>query len=415
LKQFLKEKKCHQSIPAYAIKRWFFTLIGGRSIEKDENDLPKELLAEINAWAQATLKTFKNESNLYRKTILNQTKKWVKDQNKPKKENIINNLLDVLIWLKDKQVALRDLKPDNLLVVGNKEKYPQFLNALDTFSIGIIDLETAISTGVSESETIKQPRLGGTPFYATPSHLLRNEILEATYHDLAQALHMQDWYATIGMIYKTITGKTLFKSTATLFPTIFRAFRDMYANPQEQTRTVQTMSQLFWQKAQHEFQENIDKDRETLSSIVAEIPLAVVKILKPQIQAELRPALETINAHVQGQNFFKSDKKQQDLTSFSSERIENLCKKWETETKDAGSKDAQAVIDFFQELAALKRDAEKISDVIEMLNRSTPAMPADILLNEMFKNIYAFMSKDEWQAAAVAVTEDDDISYDVTL
>ncbi|MCK7507684.1 MAG: hypothetical protein MZV70_28985 [Desulfobacterales bacterium] len=96
------------------------------------------------------------------------------EQNRQIIAGIVTNLLDLLAWLSAKQVAMRDLKPDNLLVAGDPQNYPAFLRSAADYSLGFIDVETAVYFGKAEENKIKQPLLGGTPYYATPSHLFPN-------------------------------------------------------------------------------------------------------------------------------------------------------------------------------------------------------------------------------------------------
>ncbi|MBI4738866.1 hypothetical protein HY772_04855 [Candidatus Woesearchaeota archaeon] len=130
-------------------------------------------------------------------------------RNKNQLTSIIINMLELLAWLAERQVAMRDLKPDNLLVAGERSQYPRFLLHPDQFSIGLIDVETAVYYGMDEGG-VKQPQLGGTPFYATPSHLIKNDWLKEIFGDLPAVLHLQDWQATVAIIYKVVTGLTLF-------------------------------------------------------------------------------------------------------------------------------------------------------------------------------------------------------------
>ncbi len=71
--------------------------------------------------------------------------------------------------------------------------------------------------------------LGGTPYYATPSHFIKNDVLIYKFKNLGKILHLQDWHATLIMIYKVITGDLLFDQTARLFSEI----RDLMVNATE--------------------------------------------------------------------------------------------------------------------------------------------------------------------------------------
>ena len=67
------------------------------------------------------------------------------------------NMLDLLAWLKIKKVAIRDLKPDNLLVAGDPARFPEFLESASQYSIGLIDVETAVSYETAGEQEIDQP------------------------------------------------------------------------------------------------------------------------------------------------------------------------------------------------------------------------------------------------------------------
>lgn len=95
-------------------------------------------------------------------------------------EGIVANLLVLLAHLARKGVALRDLKPDNLLVAGDRNSYPHFLREPDEYMIGLIDIETAVIYGNPPRKWINQPILGGSPLYATPSHFFNNELIRQT-------------------------------------------------------------------------------------------------------------------------------------------------------------------------------------------------------------------------------------------
>lgn len=88
---------------------------------------------------------------------------------KPVFASMITNSLDLLMRLRDKKIAIRDIKPDNLFLDGKKDDFPRFLKNHERFEVGLIDLETSVDYG---RDDIIQPMLAGTPNYASPSHLL---------------------------------------------------------------------------------------------------------------------------------------------------------------------------------------------------------------------------------------------------
>ena len=159
-----------------------------------------------------------------------------------------------LAWLREKRVSMRDLKPDNLFVAGDPARYPLFLRSPNEFSLGIIDVETAVDFEKSKYKNTKQPLLGGTPFYATPSHFVKNEVIMYKFKNLGKILHLQDWHATLVMIYKVITGELLFEQTAKLFGDIKHMMINANKPDGYQSDFFEEASRMFWQSAVLEFQ-----------------------------------------------------------------------------------------------------------------------------------------------------------------
>lgn len=168
----------------------------------------------------------KQETVIAYRNLVNQYVREVSfAQHRPIKESLLTNLMDLLGWLEQSQVALRDLKPEHLLVSGDPIRYPAFLTNPEEFSIGLIDLETAVICPQANQEPWVQPQLAGTPAYGTPSHLVHNEVLEKCYPELSRVFLLQDWYAVIGIIFLVVTGRQLFEETAKEFPGIIQNLR----------------------------------------------------------------------------------------------------------------------------------------------------------------------------------------------
>ena len=210
----LQQHHMDGAVSEFNIKEWFLVYLSGRKLSVTDFDTKPRLASEMNT---NVLKLFKDKrqpiQNYRRMVQAFIITKNLKRHNSQISSMIIN-LLDLLFWLGEKKLAMRDLKPDNLLIAGNPSKFPQFLESANMYSIGLIDVETAVSYDTSENHTIRQPPLGGTPSYATPTHQLKNDTIRKVYRDLPLILHLQDWYATVGMIYQTVTGEHLFEKTA---------------------------------------------------------------------------------------------------------------------------------------------------------------------------------------------------------
>ena len=244
---------------------------------------------------------------VYRKTIKNYIYMSFFEQNKSQMAAISTNLLDVLAWFRRKRVSMRDLKPDNLFVAGDPARYPLFLRSAMEFSLGIIDVETAVDFEKSKYKNIKQPLLGGTPFYATPSHFLKNDILARKFGNLGKILHLQDWHATLVMIYKAITGELLFDQTAKLFGDL-RNMMIQANQPDNHRRDIfEDASRMFWHSAVVEFQEKMEGSQKPLKSVLVDLPESVQHMFGKVLVKELRSIALSIKRCVDNQSIFEKD------------------------------------------------------------------------------------------------------------
>ena len=204
------------SVDSYALRKWFLIHLAGRKLKPTEKGLNAEMVDKINLLIQNILEDKKDPVEDYRNTIKGCIQSVTVGQNKSQMGGLVSKMLDLLVWLRTKGVAMRDLKPDNLLIVGDTAKYPDFLKSTREFTVGLIDVETAVDYNRNQAEEIEQPILGGTPSYAAPAHLCDNESLKSLYGDLSRILYLQDWFATAGMIYDVILGERLFDQTGKL-------------------------------------------------------------------------------------------------------------------------------------------------------------------------------------------------------
>ncbi len=115
-----------------------------------------------------------------------------------KMKMIGNKLLILLVMLEKMGLVLRDLKVDNL-----------FISDDENMELGVIDLETGGYIGSGRIEGIVP---AGMPSNMTISNLLFVSQIKRIYGDenIGTILHLQDWYATISMMFETNTGSLLF-------------------------------------------------------------------------------------------------------------------------------------------------------------------------------------------------------------
>lgn len=253
-------------LASYQKKEWFADAL----LWDESADNQKEMPVVAAVMLKKIKIEYKDTFEKYKQCITDFTQELSFNQNKSQIEKICANLLDLLAWLGAKHVAMRDLKPENLLVVGKSSTYPHFLKSAKTFQIGLIDVETAAYAN-PETRMADQPPLGWTPWYATPSHMFTNEILEQLYENMPYILHLQDWQATIVMIFEAITNeKPLFHATKTLagiskeFPRYFGDTRGMIA-------FAKKAGTGYWKEAIIEFKSRMKEKEHLMASVHIDI------------------------------------------------------------------------------------------------------------------------------------------------
>ncbi|MFZ5562594.1 MAG: protein kinase domain-containing protein, partial [Thermodesulfobacteriota bacterium] len=199
-----------------ATREWFFRYIAGLPPVKTPDELPEGELAKLRDLLAAVTEENRPVIDDYKTMITAHLRRSSASKLTLYMANVAANLLDALAWLKEKGVAIRDIKPDNLLVAGDQARFPVFLGDLSQFSIGLIDFETAVVFRPEKGD-VPQPMLGGTPPYATPLNIFSNRMIASVYRDLDRGLYLQDWYAMAALIYGIITGAPLFGKTSRLF------------------------------------------------------------------------------------------------------------------------------------------------------------------------------------------------------
>jgi len=263
-------------------------------------------LNKLNLMLKLTMQKNARVIEAYRKIIKNYVFMSCFERNSAQMGAITANLLDLLAWFRRKRVSMRDLKPDNLFVAGDSERYPLFLRSDKDFSLGIIDVETAVDFENSEKAKTKQPLLGGTPFYATPSHFFRNEVLEIKYDNLGKILHLQDWHATLVMLYKVVTGELLFDKTAKLFGQLRGSMIDANKPQNYHSDQFEKACRHWWQYALREFRTKIKDKEASLKGIELNLPQNVHYMFGKVLAKERVSLGRAIKECVESQNVFDS-------------------------------------------------------------------------------------------------------------
>jgi serine/threonine protein kinase len=404
VRKLLKKTGVAFSTFQYQIKSWFFNRLAGKEIANTEERLSSEVIKDVNNLLDRIIMNNPDTIGAYIEILKKSLDKVTFLRNKPPIEAIITNLLELLAKLRQRCVAMRDLKPDNLLVAGDRNRYPKFLSDPEQYTIGLIDVETAVVLGTSTNMNIDQPLLGGTPQYATPSHFLKNDTLASTFGDLPTIFYLQDWHAIIVMIYKLITGEFLFQQTSQTLPEILQIIQTSLAVAERKTDIVEHVSNLFWSKAAAEFKMKLAEHAEVLDAVKITLPDVTNRMVSEYIEKEKQNIAIRIGEQVNSQNMFTSAKNRQYLSSCSGQEISKLKQKWEKANgvQEAVVADRGEIQNFLRSLEELKLKLEQLDQKAVLLQREESVMSGYELLELLFGVVLTNMCDEHWSESLPA-------------
>jgi len=402
--QLLKLLDPADSVESYALRKWFLIHLAGRTLDSTEKGLNAETVDKINLLILNILDDKKDPVEFYRNTVKGCIQSVTVGQNKSQMGELVSKMLDLLVWLRTKDVAMRDLKPDNLLIVGDPAKYPDFLKSTREFTVGLIDVETAVNYKRNPGEEIGQPILGGTPSYAVPAHLCDNETLKSLYGDLSRILYLQDWFAAAGMIYEVILGERLFDQTGKLLVGIKNLVLKSVQGEQELHQAFKKASQMFWYAAVNEFNVKTGEKEEHLKSVEVVLPDHGRDMLTKELLKGRAITVGKIKRYVNTQAVFKEEKICQGLISASRQKISKMKAKL---TDGLGHPPKMTVgkamaVKVLEDLEHLKLQSENLSRLIKELAKPELILNAHDLLELMFDIVLQAMYREEWGELSAA-------------
>ncbi len=400
LRQLVQHAGAGKTVSTYQLRQWFLGHVAGEIIQRDEQDLPQELTDQANRLLSQVMRDNRALVNQYRRQIKEYIRGTRFTQYLRPVESLCTNILDLLAWIGQKGLALRDLKPENLFVAGNPDDYPGFLNDAEKFSIGLIDVETAVAIDAEDPVLIPQPQLAGTPLYATPTHLMPNALLLEVYEDLATILHLQDWHATIAILYRIVTGENLFGTTAHVFPEILNRLRLLDPTGPDMEKEVAAIQRLFWNSAVAEFQEGMAKNASDFERVEVRVPDAFVSELKVGLHNEVREIERTVERAVAEQSFFTSGDKRRFLKQATAEKISQMKNKLAQEAESGLGQGPSQVLLYFELLEKLKTRLEHKQQAEATLRAPKATITADHLMEMMFQRVFTTMYPARWPELA---------------
>jgi hypothetical protein len=282
-------------------------------------------------------------------------------------------------------------------VAGNPSKFPQFLESASLFSIGLIDVETAVSYDTEDPKAIKQPPLGGTPSLATPTHQLKNETIQFVYKDIPLIFHLQDWYATVGMIYQVVTGERLFVKTAQTLLQLKKMIKDGSAKKDSPVGTLQEVSLAFWKLATAEFEMKTKGNQKRLEYIRLIASKESKILLLKFIAGAQKHILKAVQNTIDTQTWFKGDKAKKNLYSAPPLKIAHFKIKFmEQQGKSLAPEERQKVVKMLDDLEHLKKQATHLLMSAKGLQKNVPIISSHDLLKTMFLIVLIEMHQAQW-------------------
>jgi len=199
---------------------------------------------------------------------------------------LIKNMTDLLTHMYRNHFVMRDLKPDNMLIVGDSSHFPQFLNSPDSFSIGLIDLETALL--MNDSTSFRQPVLGGTPRYALFHQFMLNSVLKNVYNPLDRVFYLQDWYAAAAVIFEITTGRKLYSKTVPFLNRYVKHLKHDFSKGNPETDIIKNGSHQFWTIAMGEFYIQMNLNKSKLETMHIPVSKDFLTILETELSSVLQ-------------------------------------------------------------------------------------------------------------------------------
>ncbi len=391
IKELKKQYGMTEELFKYQMQRWFLLHLAEKEIGTNEKGISSDFIKGLNTLIKGYCDNNAEKVEEYRNIIRAYLEESLFLKNRANMGGIIENTLELLAWLKERDVAMRDLKPDNLLVAGDKAKYPQFLSHPEDYSVGLIDVETAVVIDTSGDSIIEQPILGGTPYYATPSHLFSNDLLLYVFGNVAHIMHLQDWYATVVMIYKVITGKRLFGKSGLLLPGIAKKIQSALMKKKDLDDVSKDVSCEFWVNAVAEFRENTDRYAWKLGSVNLDLLHSTRVLLKEEFDKALPVMKDALKKYIYSQKQFASDKARGQILQASSKQLGQIKNNWEK--KPEVTKEHIRVLD---DIEYMKSQTNNIAAILKIVTRPAEKITALSLLRGMFDLVCFFMYQEKW-------------------
>ena len=239
-------------------------------------------------------------------------------------------------------------------------------------------------------------------------------MLAEAFHNLNTILHLQDWYATLVMVYKTITGQLMFERTARLFADIRNKIKFGQMEGMLDTEIVADVSRAFWRSALIEFQAKMNQKENDLKFIFIAIPESAKKMFEYVLIKDIDASAEKIKRCISKQTVFQSPQSQKSLLNSSPEKIDQLQAEFENKAKlqPDSSSDHSGTIVLLKYLRTIKLHSEQQKLLLKRIEQRHSKISAYTLLGFMFNNLYKSMFREEWWVKSTVEQNSSDANVD---
>ncbi len=277
----------YPAIPDFLKEEWIFAALARQPVHLKMEDLPPEFLEDVHNLIQSFIDENKTTVADYQKTVSTYVRKKNFEKNRRRMEALVINILELIYRLKGSCIAIRDLKPDNILIMSDLSDVYAHLSDPEKYKLGLIDVETAVDFSQKDPNRIQQPMLAGTSVYMTPAHIFKNETLTELFgKNIGRVFYMQDWFAAIAMMFDVVTGQWLFRKTAKLIPEIARERKKSQQNRQSLPDIYKNASLIFWKTAEAELSAGIQKHIDLFQWIHLTLPEHIIEMFCDEIETE---------------------------------------------------------------------------------------------------------------------------------
>ncbi|MFP4032866.1 MAG: hypothetical protein ACLFTV_15005 [Desulfococcaceae bacterium] len=386
-----------EDIPVFRRRQWFLGALAERRADPSADGVPDDRVGAVDALLDEVMESHRPVLDRYRSALRVHVFYRLLGRNRTAMAGLIANLLELLSILREKGVAMRDLKPDNVFLAGDASISPAMLSVPGNYAIGLIDFETAVDFH-PESGAIAQPMLAGTPSYATPAHLFRNDLLVSLFGDLSRVLHLQDWQAVTSMIFNVVTGRRLARETGRLIPEIMKIIRQSFRKNLSRPEVFKICSRVFWFNAAAEFRKKLKTYRPVLQDVRVEIPFRARKMLREELMFLRSEGVKRMRRLILGQGLFRSEESLRSLMRATPEAVAQYRRTWEAGggSSRVSPEVREQLLDVLRTLERYKVEQVRRTEIIDRLELRRPMLTAFQLLEIMFNVVLNAMYRPEW-------------------